>query len=70
MVQIGTQTASVINNIDHLSGDLNISDNTFNLSVQIHEAKQELLREVDRLTSTITQNPNIPQEIKDTMNQG
>ncbi len=69
MVQIGTQTGSVINNIDHMNGDLNISGNTFNLSVQIHQVKEEILREVDNLTNTIVQNPSVPQDVKDVMSR-
>ena len=61
-MQIGTQNASQINNIETLNGGFSISGNTFNLTLEMERVKKEVVADIEKLSEEISSSNTLSQE--------
>lgn len=68
-MQIWTQNASQINNIENLNWDFNISGNTFSLNIEIEKRKTEILDWINTIESQLKQEWKINENIVSSWNE-
>lgn len=61
-MQIGTQNASQINNIETMNGNFSISGNTFNLTMEIERIQKEVIADIDKLSQEISSTHKLSEE--------